>query len=381
MAFSIHVPSICLMPLTLVAFVTCGCATSRPSVSEVRRLGQRGATEGLLDAWSDADRDAVRIAVLEGLARNPEDPAGRALVLEQALHASSGPVRLAALRAADAHVGPDVVRVFVEGLAHPWPDVRDLSQSLLLKRAPQSADLLVQTATRHRLSVAREGAVRLLGRVAHGGGELRDRAAAVLLDRAARDSAASVRVVAVEALGSLNVQVARSLLSELARTDPNSRVRLAAGEAAAALTRGGTQDRGPVVVVLPLKNHAIRDAGLSGLGGQVADYLQARLTTARVCHVIDRTKVELALAELRRTGRALYDGDSPNAPELGAFKLANQMVFGSIQRQGSKYTMVLNRMDVSTLQLVPGASATVTGYRADLDRMMAELAERFIARF
>ena len=357
-----------------------GCASSRPSVSEVRRLGQRADTEGLLNAWQNADRDSVRIAVLNGLAQNPEDRAGRALVVDQARGARSGPVRLAALRALDVHAGPDVVQVMVGGLAHPWPEVRDLCQSLLFKRGAAVDEDVLHTAVRHRLPAARASAVRLLSQSARARPEIKERVVPVLINRSTKDGDASVRTLAVEALGALNVESARDTLAELFRTDPDPRVRLAAGVAVKTIT---TESKEPptVVMVLPLKNHVSRESGLADFGHQVAEYLQARLTTAQVCEVVDRSKVEVALAELRKMGRALYDGDSPNAPELGAFKLANQMVFGSIQRQGSKYTLVVNRRDVSTLRLVPGASATVTGYRADLDRMVAELAERFISRF
>ena len=349
-------------------------------MADVRRLGQRADVDGLLTAWQAADRDAVRIAVLNGLAQNPEDAAGRALVLEQATRATSGPVRRAALRALDVHSGPDVVRALAGGLAHPWPDVRDLSASLLLRRGSAADEDLVSVAVGHRLPVARAGAVRLLRQGAQARPELRPRVAEVLMNRALRDADASVRTLAAEALGALQVERARPALSEVARTDPDARVRLSAGLAVKQLA-AQSEDPPAVVMVLPLKNHVTGDASLADFGNQVAEYLQARLATARVCEVVDRSKVELALTELRKMGRALYDGDAPNAPELGAFKLANQMVFGSIQRQGAKYTLVVNRMDVSTLQLVPGASATVTGYRADLDRMMAELAERLISRF
>ena len=88
-----------------------------------------------------------------------------------------------------------------------------------------------------------------------------------------------------------------------------------------------------------------------------------------------------ALDEMRKLGVALYDGDAPNAPELGKFKLANQFLYGSVAREGARYTVVLARMEVSTLTLVPGASLVLSGARGELDRLAIEAAERVVEIF
>ena len=136
------------------------------------------------------------------------------------------------------------------------------------------------------------------------------------------------------------------------------------------------------MAVLLLKDDTgTKDPELARVGEQVADYVAARLSAAKVCQVVDRAKLDEAIYEMRKIGKHVYDGDSPNVPEIGRFKLSNQLVYGSVQRQGLVYTIVLNRMDVSTLELVPGAAATVTGYRADLDQLKVKVTDRFVANF
>jgi hypothetical protein len=84
---------------------------------------------------------------------------------------------------------------------------------------------------------------------------------------------------------------------------------------------------------------------------------------------------------MRKIGQRMYDGNTPNAPSLGYFKMANQLVYGSLQRNDLVYTIVLNRMRVETLEMIPGAAATVSGYRADLEQLKVKAADRFITHF
>jgi hypothetical protein len=105
------------------------------------------------------------------------------------------------------------------------------------------------------------------------------------------------------------------------------------------------------------------------------------LSAAKACDVVDQGKMDRAIAELKKVGAALYDGDAPNAPEIGKFKIANQLLFGAIHREGMVFTLVAHRMDISTLSYVPGASVTLKGYRADLDGLKVELANQLLLKF
>jgi hypothetical protein len=158
-------------------------------------------------------------------------------------------------------------------------------------------------------------------------------------------------------------------------------VRLAAQRAVSGLGDRGDAER-VVIAVLPLRDATGQgDPEIARLAAEIAGYLSARLSAARVCQVVDPAQTERAVAELAKHGAPLYDGDAPSAPQIGRFKLANQLAYGAIQREGLVYTIVLNRMDVATLELVPGASATASGYRADLDRIKVEAVDRFVAQF
>lgn len=366
--------------LGLLGAALAGCA-SAPTPAEVRGYGQRGQTEQLFEAWSRAKTDAVRVAVLEAFADNPGDRAGQRLVVRQARSARARPVQLAALRALFAYEGDDVIEALVPALGHAWPEAREVSRSVLAGKGAAAHAALLEAARASPKPLVRAGATALMVRAATVQAPVRPAVQDLLLESGVRDRDARVREQAALGLGALRIEAARAPLAELAQTDPDTQVRLRAGEALARL--GARVEEAQVVVaVLPLKDDTGgRDPEVERLGRQVAEYLQARLSAAKVCQVVDRAKVEAAIAEMRKVGKLVYDGDAPNAPEIGGFKLANQLVYGSVQRQGPTYTVVLNRMDVSTLELVPGAAVTVSGRRADLEQLKQEAAERFIRRF
>jgi HEAT repeat protein len=353
-----------------------GCATQVTS-ADVRRMSERGEIEALLKAWEETDREDVRIAVIDGVARNASSSEGRSLVLRQAESASSKDVRLAAMRALGAYEGADVVMVLVGALSDPFPAIREIAKAELAKTGEAADDPLLEALAQNPNHLVRASAARLLMRRAKSNDkQLRLRIELALLDAAKKDDAPKVREAAVDGLGALGIEKARAVLVELMRTDGDSGVRMAAERSIGKLGGGALSQ--VVVAVLPFKGD---DAELARIGDQVGEYLAARLSASKVCEVIDREKMNHALKELQKVGVNLYDGDALNAPELGRFKLASQLVYGSVQKQGNVYTIVANRLDVSTLELVPGAAVTVSGYRADLEQLKAELTERFITNF
>lgn len=355
------------------------CAST--TTADVRRMSRDGDVDALLATWDKSTRDTMRVTIVEELAVHGDDRRARDIVVRNAASASSEPVRLAAIRGLTKLEGDDVNGTLIRGLGDPSPSVRDLSRATLEGKGQDVIAPLEVAAASEPNHLVRASALRLLTRGVDRKLVARPAIEKILVDRAQRDDAPKVREAAAKGLGSLRCVAARPVLSELEKTDENPSVRMAAGKALGML--GQTEEKKEVVVaVLPLKNDTgANDPELARFGAQIRDYVQARLGAAKVCSVIDRDKIDQAVAEMRKIGKQLYDGDSPNAPDIGYFKLANQLVYGTVQKQGSQFTIVLQRMDVSTLALVPGSSATVTGYRADLEQLKVEVTERFLARF
>jgi hypothetical protein len=354
------------------------CATTK--ASDVHRMGQEGDIAALADAWRRADSDDVRIAILEELARHPRDDRGRGIVLQEADAEAPEPVRLAAVRAASAYEGPDATKVLLVHLADPFPNVRATAEEAMSSRADGAKSALMLEMASSPSPLVRAACTRLLAGVQKRAAKKDDALVDAILDRATHDDAPRVREAAVTALGFLDVAKARSALVERMRSDEDEGVRMAADRAIQKLGEAGLSK--VVVAVLPLKNDTgLRDPEIDRLGAQIAEYVAARLSQGKVCQVVDRDELDDAIKEMRKTGVLLYDGDSPNAPEIGKFKIANQLVYGSLQKQGLVFSIVLDRMDVSTLAHVPGAAVTVQGYRADLDQLKVRAADQLVAGF
>lgn len=354
-----------------------GCASSLKS-SQVEELGRRGDLPGLLDAWERAQSDAVRATVLEQLAAFPDSEQGRALIGRQLRPESGESVKQAALRAAERLPGPGLMSPVVQMLGDPLPQVRELAYDLLAKRSGEAAEPVLAALGQSPSHLVRAGCARLVPAVAQARPELRGGGEELLLRAGAKDDTPKVREAAAAALGTLEVARARPVLLELMRTDPDSGVRIAAQRAIQKLGEGALGSA--VVAVLPLKNDT-GDPELDRLCHQVAEYVAARLSREKVCQVVDSSKFERALEEMKKRGVLLYDGDDPNAPELGRFKIANQLVYGTVQRNGALFTIVLNRMDVATLAQVPGAAVTVQGYKVELEQLKLRAADLLVASF
>jgi hypothetical protein len=343
-------------------------------------MGRAGDTAALLEAWERAESDAIRAAVLEEISHNSRDAAGRDLVIREAGSASTEPVKLAAVRALGAYQESQATLALIRALGDPWPAVREVAEVSLAPRSKDFEGELRFAMSSDASHLVRAGCARMLPGAVAANPALRGEIEDALLDRAVRDDAPKVREAAVVALGLLNVTRARSQLVELMRTDPDAGVRMSAERAIQKLGEGAMSRA--VVAVLPLNNNTgLDDPDLRRLCRHIAEYVAARLSQGKVCEVVDREKLEKAIEEMKKIGAAIYDGDAPNAPEIGRFKIANQLVYGSLGRQGLVYTIVLNRMDIATLSLVPGAAVTVQGYRADLEQLKVRAADQLLSSF
>lgn len=362
----------------LVTMLLCAsCASITPQ--RVRQMGRAGDTTGLVRLYAEAETDEMRKTVIEALSLHPADPAARELIRREASAAPDAEVRRVALRALSGDPAPEATAILLEGLADPFPEARETARQTLSARGRGAQPLLLAAAQENPNPLVREGALRLGLGAARRSEDLRPEAERVALS-VLRDESPRVRAAAIEELGRLASPAACQPLAELRYSDPDETVR---GLAERTLARLPRQDETlPLLAVLPFREPAGTAAeGGRRLGEEMAEYLRARLAAAGRCRVVDRSRMQDALEELGRTGVPLYDGDAPNAPELGRFRLAQQLVYGSIQRRGSAITLVVNRMDVATLEIVPGSSVTVTGFVEDLEPLKDELARRFLATF
>lgn len=365
-----------LMAATLVA--SAGCAGPL-TLRDVARMDQAGDVDGLLRSWRSKPPDSVQPALIDALARYPESEETTAVIVLAARSHPREEVRQRAVARLAAFEAPEATTALIDALADPFPSVRGQAKAVLEPRSTEIFEALTVAARANRSPLVRAAVVDLLTRAAQREPSLRSAAVESLDDRARRDDAPRVRSNAAAGLGQLNVVGARGLLLEMMRTDDDSSTRMVAGRAFKKLLPPDEQSRS-IVAVLPFKNDT-GEAELDRYVEQVADLLIAELAKADVCEVVDPEQRDTAIAELRKTGIQLYDGDRPNAPQLGQFALADQLAFGVVQRTGLVYTVVINRMDVSTLKVVRGASVSVRGYRADLDRVKLESVRKFVARF
>ncbi len=368
----------CVVATTMLVCLAVGCAGVL-SPADVRRLDRDGDIDGLLRAWRSGPPVSVQPALVEAIAHQPDDARGRRVVIKAATGHPNEAVRSRAVAALSAYEGEEAQAVLISALGDPFPSVRAQARASLAGRAPDVFGLLSTASRADRSPLVRASAVELVTQGAQRTAGLRGSAVAALRDRAKRDDQGTVRAAAAKGLGMLNAVSARPLLTEMARTDDSATVRAAAAEALRKLDPPVDSERA-IVAVMPLRNDT-DEPELDRLGVQIADFLGAELATAGVCEVVDPAKRDAAIAELRKIGSPLYDGDRLNAPQLGNFALADQFAFGVVQKTGLIYTIVLNRMDVSSLKLIPGASVSVRGYREDLDRLKVEAARTFVARF
>lgn len=353
-----------------------GCRTT-PTAADIRDMQAAKDVGGLVEGYDRVEGDTERAQILDALAEHvASDERARMFLVDRGLGADRASLRVLTLRAL-AGASPEIGAARrIELLGDASRAVREAAAWSLEPGVAHDAvlDRMLSAARVHKSPFVRMHLARLVGRVAAESG-LASAARALLVHMAEHDLAPTVREAAVASLGRLGTDAERVRLAKLALQDPDAQVRMAAERAARMIA--APHDARPVVAVLPLR-HGPRTKATAE---QVAELLRARLARAQVCEVVEPEKLETALAEMSKIGRFVYDGDAPNAPELGKLKIANQFVYGSVQEEGNVYTIVLQRMDVATLALVPGSAVTVSGYRGDLPRLKEQAVDLFVERF
>lgn len=350
------------------------CASTGPS--EIRAMGARGDTAALIDAYHEVSREDLRMQILGALRSRP-DPEATQLFVDVGRRGSASE-RVVALGALGDREDARSAPVLIDALGDPMAAVRAAARTSVSRQVGALSEELRRAARGHPNSFVRAAALSALVQAAERPSD-RSELGPVLVG-ALSDAAPEVRREAVVGLGRIGWAPARSAVVERMRADPSRTVRMAAQTALERL--GGSNAPRPVVAVLPLDVGAPDPSGeLGRLAAQVAEVARARLTETPLCDVIDRRRMDTVLAELRKTGKLVYDGDGPSAPAIGEFKIANQLVYGRVSKQGPVYSVILQRLDVATLRLVGGGSVAVDGYAGELDRLIAEVVDRFVSRF
>lgn len=353
-----------------------GCRTT-PTASDIRKMQAAKDVPALVESYDRVEGEAERAQILEALAEHiPTDERARRFLVDRGLRAEAAGLRILSLRVLALEAPEIGAQERIELLGDANRAVRQAAEESLRAGVAQDAvlDRMVSAARAHRSQFVRAHLARLVGGVSSEA-PLVSAVRALLVHMTEHDLSPTVREAAVVSLGRVGTPSERERLLQLALRDPDAQVRMAAERAARQIHR--PDETRPVVAVLPLR-HGPRTKATAE---QVAELLRARLARAQVCEVVEPDKLEAALAEMSKIGRLVYDGESPNAPELGKLKIANQFVYGSVQEEGNVYTIVLQRMDVATLALVPGSAVTVSGYRGDLPRLKAQAADLFVERF
>lgn len=352
------------------------CKT-QPTTTDIRDMRIAGDVAGLIQSYDEVEAEAERAQILEALLERAEsDESARMFLVKRGLEADVPGLKVLVLRGL-SRLAPEIgARERIKLLADSSRSVREAAAESLEPGVADDAvlDRMLSAARADRSHYLRSGIARLVGGVAKSA-TMAPAVRALLVHMVEHDPAPTVREAAVVSLGRVGTTTERELLARLALRDPDAQVRMAAERASRQISN--TAGLRLVIAVLPLKH----GPKTKDTAEQVAEVIRARLARADVCDVVDPGKLEAALAEMNKVGRLVYDGDAPNAPELGKLKIANQLVYGSVQEEGNVFTIVLNRMDVSTLAIVPGSAVTVSGYRGDLPRLKEQAADLFVERF
>lgn len=339
-----------------------------------------------------ADKPPKAVRALEKrVAKAPSGPAKAAVVREMAplrapellddlLFAGADPsreVRQAALIVLAAY-GPELDlperdELYLNGLNDADPGVQGAAVSALEPRLAQpeaGPRLLARLPGVLRSSPSwssRRAAAGLLERAA---APLSEDAAKALLDAARADKHPEVRRAAAQALGSRAVAGAGPLLQRLRSADPDEPVRLAAEDA---LRRMGGTATALVIAVLPFeaRGKAEKSALLA-----LQDAFTAALSTSQVATVVERGAVSARLTELKFQDAHIDDG---KALAVGELLRAEQVVTGTLERQGDELRCAARRVDVATGQV--WAAPEVRGLIHDEAALRARCAARLLGTF
>ena len=179
-----------------------------------------------------------------------------------------------------------------------------------------------------------------------------------------------VRKRAISLIGTRQLQTAKPLLHNIARTDLDDGVRQAAKDA---LVQIGGKVNDIVAAVMPF---TVQGDDPKELAVGFQHYLSGALSSGEVATIVERGQVDSVMSELVFQDSFIDDNQ---AIQIGQSLRASQVITGTIQFQGNRATITVKRIDVASHEII--SSAQVSGLTLDFDALQRDVSTQFIEKF
>ena len=179
-----------------------------------------------------------------------------------------------------------------------------------------------------------------------------------------------VRKRAISIVGTRQLETAKPMLHDIARTDLEPEVRQAAKDA---LVQIGGKVNDIVAAVMPF---TVQGTDPSDLAVGFQHYLSGALSSGEVATIVERGQVDSVMSELVFQDTFIDDNQ---AIQIGQSLRASQVITGTIQFQGNRSTITVKRIDVASHEII--SSAQVSGLTLDFDALQRDVSAQFIEKF
>ncbi len=179
-----------------------------------------------------------------------------------------------------------------------------------------------------------------------------------------------VRIKAIQAIATRQIQHARPLLHDIARSDLNEDVRRSAKDS---LQQLGGKVNDIVAAVMPF---TVQGTDPNNLATGFQHYLSGALSAGEVATIVERGQVDSVMAELVFQDTFINDNQ---AIQIGQSLRASQVITGTIQFQGNRTTITIKRIDVASNEIL--SSAQASGLTLDFDALQRDVAAQFVEKF
>ena len=179
-----------------------------------------------------------------------------------------------------------------------------------------------------------------------------------------------VRKRAIATLATRNIEAARPMLHDIARSDLDEMVRQSAKDA---LKQMGGKVNNIVAAVMPF---TVQGTDPNNLAIGFQHYLSGALSSGEVATIVERGQVDNVMKELVFQDNFIDDNQ---AIQIGQSLRASEVITGTIQFQDNRVTITVKRINVESNEII--SSAQSNGLILDFDALQRDIAEQFIERF